>query len=307
MKPFRFNLVWGAAFVFLCALVVGSAVRSHAQVSEGGFGVGTPDAFLRKYVVFRAGQLAKSARHLLVVRLGYVKGLSRSFTSMAGEFAVDLDSGAFKLSLDSLTPSQSYGVWLVDAIETTDTQAASDTVVRLATVRATGATAAITGVLDPGALKLPPGFTIDRVVVAPGTASPAAPLASGSVNVFQKIFFRRLSLLNDSTASVLFEERTAAPKLSNLVPDLAAETDTSWPARALPLSTWRRRSTLFRRQPGPRVRCDSIGSSRGARPCFSRIRSVATAARAEPVTPRAITSRSIRTSSKSCPATIRSS
>ena len=110
-------------------------------------------------------------------------------------------------------------------METTGTQAVSETVVGLTTVRSTGASTVVTGVLDPTALNLPAGFTIDRVVVAPGTASPAAPLASGSVNVFQKVFFRRLSLLNESTASVLFGETTAAPKLFNLVPDLAAETD----------------------------------------------------------------------------------
>ena len=225
VKHVRFNLVAGAASILLCAMVVGSVVRSRAQGSEGGFGVGIPDGFLRKYVAFRAGQIASSARHTLRVQLGYVKGLSRSFTSIAGELALNLDSGAFRLSLNGLTPSQTYGVWLVDAMDATGTQAVADTVVALTTVRSTGASAVVTGVLDPAALSLPAGFTIDRVVVALGTASPAAPLASGSVNVFQKIFFRRLSLLNESTASVLLNETTAAPKFFNLVPDLAAETD----------------------------------------------------------------------------------
>ena len=129
VKHVRLNLVAGAVSILLCAMVVGSVVRSRAQVSEGGFGVGIPDGFLRKYAAFRAGQIASGARHMLRVQLGYVKGLSRSFTSMAGEFAVNLDSGAFRLSLNGLTPSQTYGVWLVDAVETTGTQAASDTVV----------------------------------------------------------------------------------------------------------------------------------------------------------------------------------
>ena len=66
---------------------------------------------------------------------------------------------------------------------------------------------------------------IDRIVVATGTESAAAPLASGSVNVFQKIFFRRLSLQDESTDSVLLNETTPAPSLFNLVPDVAAETD----------------------------------------------------------------------------------
>ena len=87
MKRFRFNFIAGAASMFLCALVVLSTVRSHAQVSTGGFGVGIPDGFLRKYVAFRAGQLASGAPQVLRVRLGYVKGLSRSFTAIAGELA----------------------------------------------------------------------------------------------------------------------------------------------------------------------------------------------------------------------------
>ena len=221
MKPFRFKLAAGAAAILLCAVVVGNTVRSQAQTREGGFGVGIPDAFVRKYAAFRAGQLASSARQSLRIRLGYVKGLSRSFNAIAGEFSLDLASGAYNVSLNGLTPSQTYGVWLVDAGE----GGVEDVVIRLTSVRATSASAAATGVLNPTALKLPAGFSINRVVVAPGTDSPREPLASGSVNVFQKIFFRRLSLLNESSDSVLLNETTSAPKLFDLVPDLVAETD----------------------------------------------------------------------------------
>lgn len=56
-------------------------------------------------------------------------------------------------------------------------------------------------------LNLPAGLTIDRVVVAPGLLAPGDPLAAGTVNVFQKIFFRRLSLVDDSTGTTLFSER----------------------------------------------------------------------------------------------------
>jgi cytochrome c peroxidase len=80
----------------------------------------------------------------------------------------------------------------------------------------------LTGLLP---LNLPLGFTIDRVAVVPGILPGTGPLASGSVNVFQKIFFRRLSLVNESTGVTLFQETTAAPALAALVPDLAAQTD----------------------------------------------------------------------------------
>ena len=90
------------------------------------------------------------------------------------------------------------------------------------TFLATGPTALLTGVLP---LNLPLGFTIDRVVVAPGLLLGSEALGAGTVNVFQKIFFRRLSLVNDSTGAVLFEETTPPPARSALVPDLAAETE----------------------------------------------------------------------------------
>ena len=50
-------------------------------------------------------------------------------------------------------------------------------------------------------------------------------LGAGTVNVFQKIFFRRLSLENAGTGTVLFTETTPPPNFFALVPDLAAQTD----------------------------------------------------------------------------------
>ena len=234
MKACHFKVVAGAAAIVLCAAVLGNGVGGQAQIRDG-FGVGVPDGFLRKYVAFRAAQLASGAPQSLRVRLGYVKGLSRSFTSVAGEFSLDLVSGAFSVSLRSLTPSETYGVWLVDAAETDGTQPVANVVVRLVTVRAAAAAIGVTGVLNPSALKIPAGFSIDRVVVAPGISSPDAPLAMGSVNVFQKIFFRRLSLLNESAGSVLLNETTSAPRLFSLIPDLEAGTEAALTPRTVRL------------------------------------------------------------------------
>jgi cytochrome c peroxidase len=220
MDVTRTGFLAAAAALFACAFIVGSTV--HSQTREEAFGVGLPDGFVRKYIAFRAGQLAGGDRQVLRVRLGHVKGLSRSFTAIAGEFTVNLESGAFRVSLNKLTPQQTYAVWLVDGA---DADNAQDIVARLATVAATGESAVVTGVLNPAALKLPTGFSLDRINVAQGTESAASPLATGSVNVFQKIFFRRLSLLNDGTDAVLFNETTPAPSLFNIIPDLAAATN----------------------------------------------------------------------------------
>lgn len=217
----QFRLFAGAAALLLCSVIGGSTVRSQAQGREGSFGVGVPEGFAQKYAAFRARALAGSDRQVLRIRLGYVKGLSRSFSAMAGEFTLDLESAAFRVSLSSLTPGGTYGVWLVDVPER---GGAPGGAVRLASIQPSDRTAVVSGSLDSAVLAIPAGFAIDRVVVA-GAESPDAPLASGSANVFQKIFFRRLTLLDESTDAVLVNETTPAPRLFTVVPDVAAETD----------------------------------------------------------------------------------
>jgi hypothetical protein len=192
-------------------------------VTEGNYGIGVPSVFLPKYLAYRAQQLASANPDVIRIRLGYVKGLSRSFTAMVGVMAVDLESGTYEVGLKGLTPAQTYSVWLVDTAEEIEgVPLVPDTVFRLATVLATGPTAVLTGLLG---LNLPSGFSIDRVAVVPGITWGAETLGAGTVNVFQKIFFRRVTLANDGTGAILFEETTPAPRLFALVPELATETD----------------------------------------------------------------------------------
>ncbi|MET0214370.1 MAG: hypothetical protein ABW292_15270 [Vicinamibacterales bacterium] len=179
--------------------------------------------FLRKYLQFRAQQLNDNQRHVLRIPLGQVKGLSRSFTGLAGDIAVNLESGAYRVSLNGLTPRATYSVWLVDRPESDDgTSPQPDATIKLATIAAARASAVQTGEIPPD---LPTGFRIDRVVVVQGDAFASDALATGSVNVFQKIFFRRLSLRSESTSAVDFSETTTAPPRRELIPDLAAETE----------------------------------------------------------------------------------
>ena len=104
MRFSRGNLAVGGAAILLCAFVLTNTAGSQAQEPEGNFGVGIPDVFLPKYLNYRARQLSSSTPHVMRVPLGNVKGLSRSFTSMRGEMAVNLQSGAYNLTLNGLTP-----------------------------------------------------------------------------------------------------------------------------------------------------------------------------------------------------------
>jgi len=211
-------------FVVAIVLSVAFRVGSVALVTEENYGIGSPDALLDKYLSYRAEQLKVGNTALLKIRLGYVKGLSRSFTAIAGELAVDLDSGSFQARVSRLSSGASYSLWLVDRKESDGISLiGDDTEVKVADILATASSASVAGELG---LKLPLGFAIDRVVLARGTVSSTDVLAAGSTNVFQKIFFRRLSITNEARGTLAFEEAlTAAPAFSWLVPDLVAEID----------------------------------------------------------------------------------
>ena len=223
MTSRTFKLATGAlALVFVYTFVVAHGPATQAQEPEGNFGVGIPRTFVTKYLEFRARQLADARPHVMRVRLGFVKGVTRSFTALVGQMAVDLGTGTFDANLSGLTPGQTYGVWVVDRGEPDATSLVPDLPVRLATILATAPTAVLTGDL---AGILPPGFTIDRFIVSRGALSSGDPLGVGTVNVFQKMFFRRLNLVDDSTGEVLHNETTTPPLFFALVPDLVAETD----------------------------------------------------------------------------------
>lgn len=211
----------GTAALLVWIFAFANTQRSRAQEPEGNFGVGIPDVFLPKYLAFRDAQLASATPDVMRIPLGNVKGLSTSFVSMTGEATVNLQTGNYSVSLNGLTPLTLYTVSLVDGA-TGLIPGLLDTVFGLVSFLATGPTAVLSGVLPGG---LPLGFTIDRVVVASSGLLGGETLGSGSVNVFQKIFHRRLSLVNDGTGEVLFEESTSPPSRFDLVPDLIAQTE----------------------------------------------------------------------------------
>ena len=118
MTSRRFMYAAGAVALLLGALILAPGTR--AQEVDGNYGIGIPDVFLPKYLAFRTRQVASDSPDVMRIKLGYVKGLSRSFIFMAGEAAIDLGSGAFTVNLAGLTPLQTYTVWLVNRIRGQD-------------------------------------------------------------------------------------------------------------------------------------------------------------------------------------------
>src|SRR5438309_11683759 len=116
MTSRRFMYAAGAVASLLGALILAVTPGTRAQEVDGNYGIGIPDVFLPKYLAFRTGQVASGSADVMRVKLGYVKGLSRSFVFMAGEAAINLGSGAFSVNLAGLTPLQTYTVWFVNRI-----------------------------------------------------------------------------------------------------------------------------------------------------------------------------------------------
>lgn len=126
------------------------------------------------------------------IPLGYVKGLSRSFSGSAGRVLLDLGAGTFSAELSGLTAGEAYALWLVDQPQDSPvSELAGARSVKLGEVRSSGPTARLVGSLKAAAAG---GLAVDRVVLSRGGASPADVVASGSMSVLQKLYFGRTAV-----------------------------------------------------------------------------------------------------------------
>src|SRR2546422_11751415 len=89
-----FTYAAGAVAILLGALILALPSGTRAQEVDGNYGIGIPEVFLPKYLAFRTRQVASDSPDVMRIKLGYVKGLSRSFVFMAGGTAVDLGARA---------------------------------------------------------------------------------------------------------------------------------------------------------------------------------------------------------------------
>ena len=174
-----------------------------------------------KYLAYRHAQLADPNPHVMRVRLGYVKGLSTNFTRMAGEMAVNLQTGAYTTTLSGLTPLTTYAVWLVDRSESDLIPPTPDTLFRLLTFVAVGPTQLLSGNL--GLLGLPLGLTLDRVFVTPGLLGRRR-ADRGTVTSSRRSSSALLTREYRHRRGPLHRNHTTPQPLS-LVPDLLTQTD----------------------------------------------------------------------------------
>jgi len=203
-------------------ILLSACCTSFAQTNTDHYGVGNPSVFLEKYEDFQAERIRNGEGNVLRVSLGHVKGLSSSFVGAAGEVSVDLGTGKFAATLRGLKSTETYSLWLMDRPEP-----AGDVVPRFRDGRALkiadlrGSAATLSGNLGT---KVPAGFSLDRVNLLRGSLAQGEVVASGSVNVFQKLFYRRFGV-RDASGSTLFPAPAETQLAFALViPDPAAET-----------------------------------------------------------------------------------
>src|SRR5436305_13037657 len=96
MTSRRFMYAAGAVALLLGALILAPGTR--AQEVDGNYGIGIPDVFLPKYLAFRTRQVASDSPDVMRIKIGYVKGLSRSFIFLAGSDDLDTGSGAISVT-----------------------------------------------------------------------------------------------------------------------------------------------------------------------------------------------------------------
>lgn len=213
--------------LILCAVgllalsLVGLTTGLRAQSSTSTVAIGTPAAFLHAYEAFKNRQLRSTNPGVLEIKLGYVKGLSRSFTATAGNVSIDLRSGRYGVTLTGLSAGTTYDVWLVDEADLgAASDAPGDRALLLTRVVAQSSNAAARGYLDDAFTW---GFALDRVIVTPVGASGDV-LASGSVNVLQKIYFGSASVTVGGVTVSDGARLSPSLMFAALVPDIASET-----------------------------------------------------------------------------------
>ncbi|HET7866149.1 MAG TPA: hypothetical protein VFL86_17255 [Burkholderiaceae bacterium] len=210
------------ASLLLSAALLGALPAWADRSGSSNYAAGDRRVFMDKFKAYQARQ-RENDPDIVAIALGQVRGLSRSFTGSAGVLALNLRSGSFTADLSGLSADGIYGLWLIDLPEG---QPVSDLGharwVKLAQVHATGPASHVTGRLDPKALAGSlSGFQIDRVVLSRRDQTPTEVLATGSMSVMQKLFFRGTGAPTTAAA------RQPSLPLSSLVPEVLAGTATA--------------------------------------------------------------------------------
>jgi cytochrome c peroxidase len=195
----KLRTLLGAVFVF-AACQAGAQITSI--IDDGNFGVGDPDVFAGKYRSYQEQVAKSSTPNSLTVMLGYVKGVS-NFTGIAAGVSIDMATGSFVASLNNLTPGVNYTLSLVDDQDDDEfsKEVLPPVLFPIGSVVPTTKSATVRGTIVVSSLG---GATVDRIELRI-SGKEATVVASGSINLFQKLLFGSATLVKSDNT------RTYAP------------------------------------------------------------------------------------------------
>lgn len=214
-----------AIVIFAAISCVCQAAGAASEATGSGYRTGSTSVLMKKYIDFQRRQQGSASQNTVAIPLGYVKGLSRSFSGSAGRVLLDLGAGTFSAELSGLTAGEAYALWLVDQPQGSPvSDLAGARSVKLGEVRSSGSTARLTGSLKAAAAG---GLAVDRVVLSRDGASPADVVASGSMSVLQKLYFGRTAVAGAPAPGQALPFGSLVPAVTVAAGDAGAQAGTA--------------------------------------------------------------------------------
>lgn len=152
--------------------------------------IGNARALQASYERWKAQYAATEGDRMLVLPLGYSKGLSARFTTAHGQARLDLAEGTMSIEVSGLPAEDAFDVWLVDnrpGPERSVRPEPGDTLVRAGRLERTGDVLALRAQLGQELLS---SFELDLIVVAPAGRDPGAEgLLFATPSLFHRLYY----------------------------------------------------------------------------------------------------------------------
>src|SRR5262245_9536201 len=178
--------VLATTVLLMCLIGTKAADRSK----PGSPGIGDARALRAGYERWKAQYKATDGDRILVLSLGYSKGLSTEFTTARGQATLQLTDGTVSVSVSGLAADEAFAVWLVDNRDGNGRSVKpepGDLLLRLGTLGHHDGRATLETRLDLAQLA---GFEIDLIVVTRASQTPVdGGLLFGSPSLFDRIYY----------------------------------------------------------------------------------------------------------------------
>ncbi len=151
--------------------------------------IGNPRALQASYERWKAQYAATEGDRMLVLPLGYSKGLSARFTTAHGQARLDLANATMSVEVSGLGGDDTFDVWLVDNRPGPGRSVRpepGDNLVRVGRLERSGDVSTLRTQLGRDLLST---FEMDLIVVAPAGSDPAEGLLFATPSFFHRLYY----------------------------------------------------------------------------------------------------------------------